>query len=46
MSNDADQSPRPWRSALYLPGANVRAMDKARTFDADVTLPPKNVLHS
>ena len=26
---------RPRRSALYMPGANLRALDKARTLDAD-----------
>ncbi len=38
MSNDAEQSPRPRRSALYMPGANVRTMEKARTLDADVLI--------
>jgi citrate lyase subunit beta/citryl-CoA lyase len=29
---------RPRRSALYLPGSNARALEKARTLDADVLL--------
>jgi citrate lyase subunit beta/citryl-CoA lyase len=29
---------RPRRSALYMPGANARALEKARTLDADVVL--------
>jgi citrate lyase subunit beta/citryl-CoA lyase len=29
---------RPRRSALYMPGANPRAMEKARTLPADVTI--------
>lgn len=29
---------RPRRSALYMPGANARALEKARTLDADVLL--------
>jgi citrate lyase subunit beta/citryl-CoA lyase len=29
---------RPRRSALYVPGSNQRALDKARTLDADVLL--------
>jgi citrate lyase subunit beta/citryl-CoA lyase len=29
---------RPRRSALYVPGANARALEKARTLDADVVL--------
>ena len=31
-------SPRPRRSALYLPGSNARALEKARTLDADVII--------
>lgn len=31
-------SVRPRRSALYLPGSNPRALEKARTLDADVLL--------
>jgi len=29
---------RPRRSALYVPGSNVRALEKARTLDADVVI--------
>src|SRR5262249_44933728 len=29
---------RPRRSALYVPGANTRALEKARTLDADVLI--------
>jgi citrate lyase subunit beta/citryl-CoA lyase len=29
---------RPRRSALYMPGANARAMEKARTLDCDVVI--------
>src|SRR5579885_2137722 len=29
---------RPRRSALYVPGSNARALDKARTLDADVII--------
>lgn len=29
---------RPRRSALYMPGSNVRALEKARTLDADVLI--------
>lgn len=29
---------RPRRSALYMPGANARALEKARTLDADVLI--------
>ncbi len=32
------QQVRPRRSALYMPGANVRALEKARSLDADVLL--------
>ena len=31
-------TPRPRRSALYMPGANARALDKARGLDADVLI--------
>ena len=31
----AQKNPRPRRSALYMPGANARALDKARTLAAD-----------
>jgi len=34
----ASQTLRPRRSALYMPGANARALDKARTLDADVLI--------
>ena len=30
--------PRPRRSALYMPGSNARALDKARTLEADVVI--------
>jgi citrate lyase subunit beta/citryl-CoA lyase len=33
-----DPSHRPRRSALYLPGASARALQKARTLDADVLI--------
>ena len=33
-----EQTIRPRRSALYMPGANARALDKARTLDADCLL--------
>ena len=29
---------RPRRSALYMPGSNLRALEKARTLDADVVI--------
>lgn len=29
---------RPRRSALYMPAANPRALEKARTLDADVLI--------
>jgi citrate lyase subunit beta/citryl-CoA lyase len=32
------QAIRPRRSALYVPGANTRALEKARTLDADVLI--------
>jgi hypothetical protein len=31
-------TPRPRRSALYMPGANAEALEKARTLDADVVM--------
>ena len=31
-------STRPRRSALYMPGANARALEKARALDADVLI--------
>jgi citrate lyase subunit beta / citryl-CoA lyase len=33
-----DRAVRPRRSALYMPGSNARALDKARALDADVLL--------
>ena len=36
--NSALQAIRPRRSALYMPGANARALEKARTLDADCLL--------
>lgn len=38
MSLDAAQFMKPRRSVLYMPGATVRAMEKARTLDADVLI--------
>jgi citrate lyase subunit beta/citryl-CoA lyase len=32
------QSPRPRRSALYMPGSNARALEKGRTLAADVLI--------
>jgi len=29
---------RPRRSALYMPGSNARALEKARTLEADVLI--------
>lgn len=37
MPNDAEPR-RPRRSALYIPGANARALDKGRTLAADVLI--------
>jgi citrate lyase subunit beta/citryl-CoA lyase len=37
MSNDTNPI-RPRRSALYMPGANARALDKGRTLAADVLI--------
>ena len=34
----ADFRPVPRRSALYVPGSNLKALDKARTLDADVLI--------
>jgi citrate lyase subunit beta / citryl-CoA lyase len=34
----AEFRPVPRRSALYVPGSNLKALDKARTLDADVLL--------
>ncbi len=31
-------TPRPRRSALYIPGSNARALDKGRTIPADVLI--------
>jgi citrate lyase subunit beta / citryl-CoA lyase len=31
-------TPRPRRSALYMPGSNARALDKAKTLNADVLI--------
>ncbi len=33
-----DRAPRPRRSALYMPGSNARALDKARGLPADVLI--------
>ncbi|MCU0911120.1 MAG: CoA ester lyase [Rhodobacteraceae bacterium] len=33
-----DTAARPWRSALYIPGSRVRALDKARQLPADAIL--------
>ena len=32
------QASRPRRSALYMPGSNARALEKARTLPADVVI--------
>jgi len=37
-SADANSAARPRRSALYLPAANARALDKARTLACDVLI--------
>jgi citrate lyase subunit beta/citryl-CoA lyase len=37
-SADANSAARPRRSALYLPAANARALDKARTLACDVVI--------
>lgn len=36
--SDLPSAARPRRSALYMPGSNARALDKARTLDADVLI--------
>ena len=33
---------RPRRSALYMPGSNARAMEKARELPADAVVPSEN----
>ncbi len=33
-----DHASRPWRSVLYIPGANPRALEKARSLDADAII--------
>ena len=38
MADAAEISARPRRSALYMPGANPRALDKGRTLAADVLI--------
>jgi citrate lyase subunit beta/citryl-CoA lyase len=38
MSSDISVSPRPRRSALYMPGANARALEKGREVPADVLI--------
>ena len=38
MTNETVLNVRPRRSALYMPGANVRAMEKARALAADVLI--------
>jgi citrate lyase subunit beta/citryl-CoA lyase len=38
MAHAAESMPRPRRSALYMPGANPRALDKGRTLAADVLI--------
>jgi len=38
MTTIATTPIRPRRSALYMPGSNARALEKARTLDADVIL--------
>ncbi len=35
---DADEAARPRRSALYVPAANARAIDKARTLPCDLVI--------
>ena len=37
-STASDAAPRPRRSALYMPGFNARALEKARTLPADVLI--------
>ena len=38
MTNESTCVLRPRRSALYMPGANARALDKGRTVAADVLI--------
>lgn len=38
MAEVAESIPRPRRSALYMPGANPRALDKGRSLAADVLI--------
>ena len=38
MTNESTRVLRPRRSALYMPGANARALDKGRTVAADVLI--------
>ncbi len=38
MTNESTRVMRPRRSALYMPGANARALDKGRTLAADVLI--------
>jgi citrate lyase subunit beta/citryl-CoA lyase len=38
MANESEPVLRPRRSALYIPGANARALDKGRTLAADVLI--------
>ena len=38
MANESEPVLRPRRSALYMPGANPRALDKGRTLAADVLI--------
>jgi citrate lyase subunit beta/citryl-CoA lyase len=38
MTSENSYGIRPRRSALYMPGANARALDKARSLDADCLL--------
>jgi citrate lyase subunit beta/citryl-CoA lyase len=38
MTSENSYGIRPRRSALYMPGANARALEKARTLDADCLL--------
>lgn len=38
MSDQANQSIRPRRSCLYMPGSNTRALAKARTLEADAVI--------
>ena len=33
-----EQGLRPWRSVLYIPGSNARALDKARGLAADAII--------